>query len=91
VHALALVQAARVVVGDHPLDRGGELDPPLLDEVVDQLDPEDDLELVVVAVVLGVVLGEGDVVVRVGTMIRLAPTARQSATLWSAWRRASST
>jgi hypothetical protein len=36
------------VVGDRPLDRGGELDPPLLDEVVDQLDPEDDLELEVV-------------------------------------------
>ena len=66
VHALALVQPARVVVGDGALDRRGQLDLALLDEVVDELDAEHDLELVVLAVVLRVVLGEGDVVVRVG-------------------------
>ena len=43
-----------------------ELDPALLDQVVDQLDAEHDLELVVVAEVLRVVLGERDEVVRVG-------------------------
>ena len=66
VHALALVEPARVVVGDGALDRLGERDPALLDEVVDELDAEDDLELVVVAEVARVVLGEGDEVVRVG-------------------------
>ena len=66
VHALALVQPARVVVGDRALDRVRELDPALLHEVVDQLDAEHDLELVVVREVLGVVLGERDEVVRVG-------------------------
>ena len=39
---------------------------PRLHQIVDQLDAEHDLELVVVAVVLRIVLGEGDVVVRVG-------------------------
>ena len=66
VHALALVEPARVVVGDGALDRLRERDPALLDEVVDELDAEDDLELVVVAEVARVVLGEGDEVVRVG-------------------------
>ena len=66
VHALALVEPARVVVGHGALDRLRERDPALLDEVVDELDAEDDLELVVVAEVARVVLGEGDEVVRVG-------------------------
>ena len=66
VHALALVQPARVVVGHGALDRRRELDLARLHEVVDELDAEHDLELVVVAVVLRIVLGEGDVVVRVG-------------------------
>ena len=65
VNALALVEPARVVVGDGALDRLGERDPALLDEVVDELDAEHDLELVVVAEVARVVLGERDEVVRV--------------------------
>jgi hypothetical protein len=64
--ALALVEAARVVVGDGALHGLGELDASLLDEVVDQLDAEHDLELVVLAIAR-IVLGKGDVVVRVGS------------------------
>src|SRR5918998_657014 len=67
VDALALVEPAGVVVGHGPFDRVRELDPARLDEVVDQLDAEDDLELVVVAVVARVILREGDVVVGVGS------------------------
>ncbi len=46
---------------------------PSLHQVVDELDAEHDLELVVVAVVLRVVLGEGDEVVRVGGDDPLGP------------------
>ena len=65
VDALALVQPAGVVVGRHPLDRLGELELALADQLGDELDDEDDLEVVVLAEVARVVLGEGDVVVRV--------------------------
>ena len=73
VHALALVEPARVVVGDRPLDRLRELEPAVAHELGDQLDPEHDLEVVVLAEQPRVVLGEGDVVVRVGREDPLRP------------------
>ena len=65
VDALALVEPAGVVVGDGPLDRMGQRQPPLPDQLGEQLDEQHDLEVVLVAEVARVVLGEGDVVVRV--------------------------
>src|SRR5919106_913793 len=65
VDALSLVQPARVVVGDDPLDGVGELEPAVADELCHELDDENDLEVVVLPEVARVVLGEGDVVVRV--------------------------
>src|ERR687898_820150 len=65
VNALALVEAAGVVIGGGPLDRLRELQPAVADEFRDELDDEDDLEVVVVAKEARIVLGEGDVVVGV--------------------------
>ena len=73
VDALALVEPAGVVVGDGALNRPGELEPAVAHELGDQLDAEHDLEVIVVAEQLGIVLGEGDVVVRVGRQDALRP------------------
>ena len=64
VDALALVEPARVVVGDRPVDRLLELEAPVADELREQLHDLHDLDVEVVAEVGRIVLGEVDVVVR---------------------------
>ena len=66
VDALALVQPARRRGRSTTRSIGvGQLEPAVADQLGDELDDEHDLEVVVVAEVARVVLGEGDVVVRV--------------------------
>lgn len=53
------------MVGDRPLHRDARGDRALVDQLGQQFDHQDDLDVVLVTEVLRVVLGEGDVVVRV--------------------------
>src|SRR5918992_5865946 len=65
VDPLPFVEPAGIVVGRDPLDRDRKRQLSVPQELGDELDDEDDLEVEVVAEIAGVVLGEGDVVVRI--------------------------
>src|SRR5215207_7566521 len=64
IDALPLVQTARIVVGDDSIDRLLELQPPVPNQLRDELEYLDHLEVKALAEVRRIVLGEVDVVVR---------------------------
>ncbi len=73
VDALALVEPAGVVVRDDAIDRDRQRQTALADHLGHQLDRQHDLEVELVPEVLGVVLGERDVVVGVDRDDALGP------------------